>query len=385
MRGHWQSGTRKLNRHYQSGEGYNALDIYMHCNYPASAYSPGSENVNILINPPQEGVIQNIEIDRSNKPAANQEKFNHLSLKNQNIMFPLWNQLDVIFGWGSGHNPGDREIAYTSHYYYPTLAKGNDAYYMSLFTYPKMHDIINLFCGGFYGIQQYNEPTQSMKTFSYFNDKNTRTRFYGPIWLPFPSDIEAYAADLTESVWQKLLDLYNKIHIWLPYPSQSIILNPSTRLGTGTMYNSHNQSMGQVQYEYHPFTLALEDNNMSGFRYHEFMENYSLDIHIHLPSDYDITYLSKSPAYVREYQHLVDADVWKWNIVPIGGNDYCRKIFITGPMGAHTSSTPGASSPWYHKTFREYMPIGNIIPICDIDLNKTVEENAQDYYERTFS
>lgn len=378
MRGHRQSATRQLNRHYQSGNrGGKVLNLYWHCNYPASAYSPGVDNSNILINPPVAGVIQNIEIDRQNANTSYEEDLSHLSLTRQNIMFALWNHLITILGWGIS-GPGTHDLAYQSYYYYPDLSNSNKAYYLSVYSELEKYKIINLFCGAFYGINQYNPPTQSTKIFSYFNDENTRCRFFAPVYFPKPNNLSIandQSAD-SEQKWARLCALWDKIHVWIPYPSPSVLFSPSVnRLGTATMYDSHNRSLGSYQYEIFPATFAY--NRHENPRFWPYMQNYRMNLHIHLPIGYDLNNLALSPTYVREYQHLVDADVWKWNLVPISGNDYNRHIYIQSPITG--GGSPGSSSPWYHKTFREWNEIGDIIPIRDIDTSKSIEENAADY------
>lgn len=364
MRGHQQSNTRKLNRHWQSGGGgLRVVSFYMNGHYPYSASQPTSND--IYINNPTQANPENITIDRQNRSTP--ELIQFISDGRQNRMYTQWGSLATAMGEGlNGAQPAARST------YYGHDEEWN---FMNLFNNRDKYKLINLFVGGFY-----KQTGQDGLIRAYFNDEYTRARFYGPIYLPTTISSYTTSSRILLAEFDKLAAFYDKVHIWMPYPRMDApVLSPSSNFQTGAMYNPDG-STTQVSLQQFPFTIALQAG-FSSYWYDDSMLQHPVNIHLHLPTTFDLSNVSVSPTYVREYKkqytNQSGVDIWTWGCSPMAGNTYTRKVFIHGPFSS--GSNPSSSSPWYRRTFREYMPIGDIIIHTDIDISKTVEENMRNY------
>lgn len=364
MRAHQQSSTRKFNRHWQSGGGggRKVISFYMHANYPNSAGTPGSLNSNILINNPAPGNIINIEIDRSRRSSGYQERLDHLSDERSERMFSLWGTFRGAIDWDNGNQP-----AFTSTYY----GHDEDWLYKGLYLYEAQYKLINLFAGAFYGVTE-----QDNKVHAYFNDEYTRLMMYGPIYLPRTQNQGSGAQYWDEATWIKFASLYNKVHIWIPYPrTDEILLQPSSKTESGRIYNPDGSLGPLVTFNSFPGVFQVEPTNNSG-EYESYMINHPLNLHIHLPIGFPPSRTGTAPPYVRKYTYLSDADRYTWSVAPMMGM-YSNKIFIKGPYPVGTN--PPTTSEWYDKEFMEYMPVGDVIYHYDIDTTLSVEDNARNY------
>lgn len=370
MRGHKQSNTRQLNRHYQSGKkGRRVASFYMHCNFPYSATGRVDE---ILVNPPAEGVIQSIEIDRGNKyqttgNVAAHESFNHLYHETQNKLYPLWEHLTTLSGC-AGTPPGRIDTAYYSEYY----GYKEYAYYRKLFYNQKKYKMINFYCGAFYGITGADN-----KIYSYFTYKDTRVRFYGPITFPPISYTGSDEFIATDSNWTDTVEYLNKINIWVPYPGQGFLFNPSSHYDiSGPIHDSDGQFIGNVTYPRFPGVFRVDrfgaEYYGGNIKYKDYMAGKQIKVKVHLPENYNLSQFATSPSYVREW----DPDFHHFTTIPLQGGDYCKNIFIDGP-----AISPSVPSEWYDRRFRAFESIGELVPIRDIDNTLTIEENMKRYAE----
>lgn len=349
----------------------------MHCNFP---YGVNGTMQTILINPPVEGVIQHISIDRPGNAGGTQEVphdelFNHLSERDFNVLYPRWYTWGYAQGW-SGTYPGEHGVIFHSYYYPPD---GINAYYKKIYPDSDKYKLINFYCGAFYGV---THPDNLI--YSNFTYKDTRVKFYGSIGISQPSGVGMPSYPWDPDYWTKTVSLLNKINIWVPYPDSGYLLNPSSHMdGLASIYDSDGEAIGSAHYPLFPGVFRAFTSGHYGIgpwcHYKDYMgpssNGYQIKIKVHLPEGYDTSFFATSPSYVREW----DPDIHKYNLVQTAGGDYCKYLFIDGPAAVYPVATPPAE--WYDRSFRPFMPIGEFIPVCDIDNTLTIEENMKRYAE----
>lgn len=365
MRGHQQSNTRKLNRHWQSGGGgRKVVSFYMHANYPRTASNPGTFNANILIPVPNyEEEPLEINIDRSSASSGNQEYIFHLQQEREAYLFPSWYALGAALGYRDPDQDGNPTPFVHSTYY------GEDryAYYMNIYNTQDKYKMINLFVGAFYAIRH---PDNLL--YAYFNEDHVRPAMLGPIYFPepnFASGVYGYS----EEEWPVMAEIMSKIHIWVMHPSEDqLLLQPSSRTTTGPVRDGDGNIVETVTTNWFPSTFRIYGNPGQTFYYQDYMAEHPLVPHIHLPVSWAGRDVAGAPPYVYEY----NPDIHRWSMVPMEGQ-YAKKIVIGGPYDGGT--VPATNSPWYNRTFRQWMEVGEFIIHYDIDHTKTLEENMMTY------
>ena len=242
------SNTRKLNRHYQSG---NKGKVYKFLWNAYQAQSSGWTP----IQQPVAGFTQPMTLN-----TLGNSQFQYLAAKEEVKSFF---DISDAFDFGYIYDP-DHITA------------------LELWENIKKVKSINIIAGGCY-------YDYSVGYYPLWTSEGTTLRVYGGNYLQGRKSGNIYA---TQEGWTQAVEVWNKIHVWIIPTDGGSLFNPGTQTAAGRIYAGGTYT--EVPVPIYPTAFNFPMN----LYYQNYMGENPLTFHIHLPVDFNPDAVFGAPQYI---------------------------------------------------------------------------------------